>query len=192
MTEHSIPDDSSHYEISLTAGQAFIAFVLLLCSLGAAFAFGVLVGRGQLDERLVVRSEPPVLTEGPAPGDGSRIVEAEPVDAEPKAPPRPIPSAVIDEISPTPPAIPREIESPAGAGPVLAQVLASSEQARAEALAARLIEAGFDGAYVERVQTDRGMIHRVRVRFSTEAAARSAESRLRAISGADEVLITRP
>src|ERR1700704_2205590 len=57
-------DDQSHYEISLTAGQAFIAFVLLLLSLAASFAFGLMIGKGQADERLVVRKEPAVIKEG--------------------------------------------------------------------------------------------------------------------------------
>lgn len=72
--EEPINDDSSHYEISLTAGQAFIAFVLLLFSLAAAFAFGVIIGRGQGDERLVVQKEPAVITESSAAASGN-IVE---------------------------------------------------------------------------------------------------------------------
>src|SRR5688572_26580987 len=56
-------DDQSHYEISLTAGQAFVAFVLLLLSLAASFAFGLMLGKGQGDERLVVQKETPVVTE---------------------------------------------------------------------------------------------------------------------------------
>jgi hypothetical protein len=59
-------DEQSHYEISLTAGQAFIAFVLLLLSLAASFAFGLMIGRGQADERLVVKKEPAVVTEASA------------------------------------------------------------------------------------------------------------------------------
>lgn len=62
MAEH-IADDQSHYEISLTAGQAFVAFVLLLLSLAASFAFGLMLGRGQGDERLVVRKDTPVVNE---------------------------------------------------------------------------------------------------------------------------------
>src|SRR5438105_13047535 len=62
----SINDDQSHYEISLTAGQAFVAFVLLLLSLAASFAFGLMIGKGQGDERLVVRKEPTVVTEASA------------------------------------------------------------------------------------------------------------------------------
>jgi hypothetical protein len=63
MEEHHAVDDQSHYEISLTAGQAFVAFVLLLLSLAASFAFGLMIGKGQADERLVVRKETPVVTE---------------------------------------------------------------------------------------------------------------------------------
>src|SRR5258708_22100770 len=66
MSEVPAIDDQSqsHYEVSLTAGQAFIAFVLLLLSLAATFAFGLMIGRGQADERLVVRKEPTVVNEG--------------------------------------------------------------------------------------------------------------------------------
>src|SRR5881628_2475354 len=66
MSEESVIDDQSqsHYEISLTAGQAFVAFVLLLLSLAASFAFGLMIGKGQADERLVVRKEPAVINEG--------------------------------------------------------------------------------------------------------------------------------
>src|SRR4051794_37920765 len=64
MEEQHHTDDQSHYEISLTAGQAFIAFVLLLLSLAASFAFGLMIGKGQADERLVVRKEPAVINEG--------------------------------------------------------------------------------------------------------------------------------
>lgn len=69
MEEHHAADDQSHYEISLTAGQAFVAFVLLLLSLAAAFAFGLMIGKGQADDRLVVQKATPVVTEASlAPG----------------------------------------------------------------------------------------------------------------------------
>src|ERR1700693_734620 len=55
--EDVLTDDQSHYEVSLTAGQAFLAFVLLLLSLAAAFAFGLLLGRGQGDDRLMTRKQ---------------------------------------------------------------------------------------------------------------------------------------
>ncbi|MEA2489137.1 MAG: hypothetical protein QOH21_929 [Acidobacteriota bacterium] len=77
--QHAHIDDQSHYEISLTAGQAFVAFVLLLLSLAASFAFGLMIGKGQADERLIVRKETPIVTEGAmVPGKGKadgRIVE---------------------------------------------------------------------------------------------------------------------
>lgn len=71
-------DDQSHYEISLTASQAFLAFVLLLLSLASSFAFGLMIGRGQADDRLVVRQEPSIVTEGSVVAAGKkdgRIVE---------------------------------------------------------------------------------------------------------------------
>src|SRR6476469_11061834 len=63
VSDEVLIDDQSHYEVSLTAGQAFVAFVLLLLSLAASFAFGLMIGRGQADERLVVKKEPAVVTE---------------------------------------------------------------------------------------------------------------------------------
>ncbi|MGH9458870.1 MAG: SPOR domain-containing protein [Thermoanaerobaculia bacterium] len=198
MAEHPVPDDSSHYEISLTAGQAFIAFILLLGSLGAAFAFGVLVGRGRLDERLVVQREPVIVEEAGVPPADSRIVELgvdddfTVTDTATTAPPPPILGAPVTEtIPPIVEQRPAEPAPPADTtGPALAQVLSSTEARAAENLAAKLIDSGFPTAYVERVQTDQGMIYRVRVRFDSEAEARAAADRLRAITGTD-VWITR-
>jgi len=64
VSDEVLIDDQSHYEVSLTAGQAFVAFVLLLLSLAASFAFGLMIGKGQADERLIVRKEPAVINEG--------------------------------------------------------------------------------------------------------------------------------
>jgi cell division septation protein DedD len=79
MSEEPNDDQSqSHYEVSLTAGQAFVAFVLMLLSLAASFAFGLMIGKGQADERLVVRKEPSVVTEAAVMGkkaDRGKIVE---------------------------------------------------------------------------------------------------------------------
>src|SRR5881275_1290047 len=77
VSDEVLIDDQSHYEVSLTAGQAFVAFVLLLLSLAASFAFGLMIGKEQTDERLVVRKEPAVINEAsviPKKGDG-KIVE---------------------------------------------------------------------------------------------------------------------
>lgn len=85
--EDQLTDDQSHYEISLTAGQAFLAFVLLLLSLAASFAFGLMIGKGQGDERLVVRREPSIIHEGsliPKKASG-KIVELGVVDSDFKA-----------------------------------------------------------------------------------------------------------
>jgi len=64
VSDDVLIEDQSHYEVSLTAGQAFVAFVLLLLSLAAAFAFGLMIGKGQGEDRLVVRKEPAVINEG--------------------------------------------------------------------------------------------------------------------------------
>ena len=90
MEEQHHTDDQSHYEISLTAGQAFIAFVLLLLSLAASFAFGLMIGKGQADERLVVRKDMPVVTEASlapaAKKSEGKIVELGALDDEVEAP----------------------------------------------------------------------------------------------------------
>ncbi len=78
MSDETGHEEQSHYEISLTAGQAFVAFVLLLLSLAASFAFGLMIGRGQGDDRLVVRKEPPVVTEASVSRKKSgKLVEAD-------------------------------------------------------------------------------------------------------------------
>lgn len=232
-------DDSSHYEISLTAGQAFMAFVLLLLSLAASFAFGLMIGKGQADERLVVRKETPVVTEGSIlppknKADRGEIVELgvadddfqesdtpavetsgvpvtdsateTPAEASTATPAAAEP-VVVQEAAPTPaPAAPSAQNkgvTPPAAAPAqqnkgvtparlhvttYAQLLSTGDQKTAEALAAKLIDRGFPNAYVERGQTDKGPIFRVRVRFSNEAEARAAESKLKEFS--NDVWIT--
>lgn len=181
MSEDVLIDDQSHYEISLTAGQAFMAFVLLLLSLAASFAFGLLIGRGQADERLVVRKEPAIINEAAAvPKKSGKIVELGVTNddfkpAEPSVAPAP------------PPAVVEAIATPAT--PVYAQLLSTSDQKTAEGLAAKLIDNGFTAAYVERTATDKGTIFRVRVKFPSEADARAAETKLKEFS--KEVWITK-
>lgn len=186
MSEELLTDDQSHYEISLTAGQAFVAFVLLLLSLAAAFAFGLVIGRGQGEDRLVVKKEPAVITEASAvkPRNEGRIVElgdtrnaavpaagtsTVPVDTAP--PPAPTPT-----ITPAP-AVETTASQPAvtPALPAYAQLLVSTDQKTAEALAATLIDKGFPTAYVERANGQ----FKVRVKFASEAEARAAEPRLK-------------
>lgn len=243
MSEELIAtDDQSHYEISLTAGQAFLAFVLLLLSLAASFAFGLMIGKGQADERLVVRKEPAVIQEGaanntkkvaegrivdlgvssddfkapasgkpadtitPATPDTATTPVAEDAPAAAAAPavaasspapaaaviespaPRPAaPSASSSAASPAsaaapPSSAPAAAPAPARATPVYAQLLSTSDQKTAEALAAKLINGGFTSAYVERGTNDKGTIFRVRIRFASDAEARNAEPKLHEFS----------
>lgn len=226
-------DEQSHYEISLTAGQAFVAFVLLLLSLAASFAFGLMIGRGQADERLVVKKEPaviteasaipkknagkivelgvadegfqapktdsatdssasaaPVVTEGAAPAtdsasaaallDSPKPAEAKPVDVKPAAAP------IANENQPK-----AQVKLPAGYPPLqpaYAQLLSTSDQKTAEALAAKLINGGFTNAYVERGTSEKGAIFRVRVKFASEAEAKGNEAKLKFFS--NDVWIT--
>lgn len=227
MEEQHTADDQSHYEISLTAGQAFVAFVLLLLSLAAAFAFGLMLGKGQADERLVVQKETPVVTEAsvlPKKSAGE-IVELgvanddfedpRPAETAPATTDTSATTAVVEETTTAPAAAPATATAtvvearPADAArptappaptttaaqppstakvPHLAQLLSTGDQKTAEALAVKLINRGFNTAYVERGTTDKGPVFRVRVRFDSEAEARAAEPRLREFS--KEVWIT--
>lgn len=260
MSEETMADDSSHYEVSLTAGQAFVGFVLLLFSLAAAFMFGIMIGKGQAADRLVVKRDPTVIAESNTvqkaaesrivelgvpqsdsqesvsiESEGSEIVPvaedvavadvaattesaaAAPVEArEQPAPPvvaavevreekkaavvTPIEEpraelkeerkpAVLAQQPKTKPATtpaaatPRETPRKAApSAPAYAQLLSTSEATTAESLAARLIDAGFTSAYVERSQGEGGMIYRVRVKFASDADARAASTRLRSVA----------
>jgi len=189
MPEEPVTDDQSHYEISLTAGQAFIAFVLLLLSLAASFAFGLLIGKGQGDDRLIVRKEPAVVTDaGPAPkkSDAGRIVElgVRNDDFKPPVKSDATPPPIVKETPPPPTATTETTATvaPAPATPVYAQLLSTGDQKTAEALAVKLINGGFTTARVERGTTDKGTIFRVRIRFSSDSEARAAEAKLREYS----------
>lgn len=185
-------DDQSHYEVSLTAGQAFLAFVLLLLSLAAAFAFGLLIGRGQADDKLSVRKDAAVLNEisPPAAKLNTRNVDVAVKDDDFKAAG---PAKLVEETTPVPaaaaPPRPAPVPAPAAAStshastaavavPHYAQVLSTSDQKTAEGLAAKLIDGGFNSAYVERTATGKGMVYRVRVRFPSESEARAAVAKL--------------
>lgn len=236
MSEELLNDDQSHYEVSLTAGQAFLAFVLLLLSLAASFAFGLVIGRGQADERLVVKKEPAVINEASAvpKKNAGRIVELGVKDDDFKsdaaatatAAPTPLiaeesttaPAAVDTTAAGTskpaaenPPAAKQADKTPSSSAPVhaeaparsaehavpppstaavthYAQLLSSTDQKTAESLAARLIDKGFTSAYVERATSPKGPIFKVRVKFASEAEARTAEPKLREFS--NDVWIT--
>jgi hypothetical protein len=208
MEEQQLNDDS-HYEISLTATQAFVAFVLLLLSLAASFAFGVMVGRGQLDPSAARKpggEETTVITERPMPaatetaavetvdeaqpetadtGTGE-VIEAIPAPAtatQAAAAPAPAASAQ-PSVAVAPPTM-----AAATTGPAWAQLLATGDAKRAEALAAKLIDGGFTSAFVDRIKGDKGTIHRVRVRFKSEAEARAAVPKLQPYT-TEKVLVT--
>jgi len=180
MSEDVLTDDQSHYEVSLTAGQAFLAFVLLLLSLAASFAFGLLLGRGQGDDRLTTRKqETAVVNEvSPAPAKApARDVAVKDDDFKQAAPA----AAIKEEKTP--------VWAPASAGthteadvPRYAQLLSTSDQKTAEALAARLIDGGFTSSYVERTITEKGTVFRVRTKFASESEAKTAEPKLKAFS----------
>lgn len=215
MEEHAVADDQSHYEISLTAGQAFVAFVLLLLSLAAAFAFGLMIGKGQADDRLVVQKATPVVTEAsltPRKNEG-RIVELgveaddfqdDAAATETAASEATVTATVVEE---APVVTETAGETPAGTPAVqpqqqpvqtappqhhvttYAQLLSTSDQKTAETLAVRLINRGFTAAYVERgSSSDKGPVFRVRVKFDSEPEARAAEPKLKEFS--KEVWIT--
>ena len=204
MEELHAADDQSHYEISLTAGQAFVAFVLLLLSLAASFGFGLMIGKGQADERLVVQKETPVVTEAaltPKKTEG-RIVELGVADDEFQEPaetatePAP-PSGEVDASTTVEPVTITEATPPpaeAAAAPqataapqtlrvtTYAQLLSTENKLTAEMLAAKLIDRGFNAAYVERGSTEKGPVYRVRVKFDSDSDARAAEPKLREFS----------
>jgi hypothetical protein len=199
MSEEALTDDQSHYEVSLTAGQAFLAFVLLLLSLAASFAFGLMIGKGQGDPLLTRKTA--VVNETPAtPKKEKEVVAVQQEDFQETE----APAAVIqEEQEPAPPVAAAKIEkkpaapvvastpaTPAAAAvPHYAQLFSTSDQKNAERMAAALIDGGFSSAYVERSTNDKGAVFRVRVKFPSESAARAAEPRLRSFS--KEVWITK-
>jgi hypothetical protein len=213
VSDEVLTDEQSHYEVSLTAGQAFIAFVLLLLSLAASFAFGLMIGKGQADERLVVRKEPAVINEGsviPAKKNDSKLVDLGVGNDDFKAPAATTssattetapPAATITEGTTTPltetatvtttapaeavqkpatkPAAPTPFAKPVPtAGPAYAQLLVTSDQKTADALAAKAIDHGFMSTFVERS----GATFKVRVKFASEAEARASEAKLKELS----------
>ena len=204
-------DEQSHYEISLTAGQAFIAFVLLLLSLAASFGFGLMIGRGQSDERLVVKKEPAVVTEasvipkkntgkivelGVAEDDFNNAAKTDTTVStlavtESTAITKPVltETTPIEKPATTAPAALVAAPPVATTGPVYAQLLSTGDQKTAEALAAKLINGGFTNAYVERTSNEKGPIFRVRVKCASEAEAKANEPKLKAFS--NDVWITK-
>ena len=193
-----LTDGQSHYEISLTAGQAFVAFVLMLLSLAASFAFGLTIGKGQLEEKLAGVGKKDAVTEArvipmPAPKKDDVAVADDDFKAPAPAPAVPAPVIITETPKPVPVATAKPAAAPPAkpidANPAYAQLLSTSDQKTAEALAAKLIDGGFTSAYVERSTTEKGMVYRVRVKFPSDTEAHVAEARLKAYS--KDVWITR-
>ncbi len=205
-------DDSSHYEVSLTAGQAFIAFVLLLFSLAASFAFGVIIGKERNSEPMIARGDSAVVSPARRTADSSGIVErgeqqepplriieeAPPASAaaaparEPQSVTAPVTStagSALPAIAATQPEAATQ-QPAAGDGPWYAQLLSTSDAKSAESLAARLIDNGYTSAYVQRNAGEQGNVFRVRVRFPDERAARAAATPLKEYSKG-EIWVTR-
>jgi hypothetical protein len=206
VSDEVLIDDQSHYEVSLTAGQAFVAFVLLLLSLAASFAFGLMIGKGQADERLVVRKEPAVINEGsviaskknegklidlgvgnddfktPAPAAATATTAPAPTITEGTITPltesaAPV-TATAAPIVEAPKPAPKPAVAQPSTGPAYAQLLVTGDQKTADALAAKAIDHGFMTTYVERAGTS----FKVRVKFNSEAEARASEAKLKEIS----------
>jgi SPOR domain len=176
-------EDQSHYEISLTAGQAFVAFVLLLLSLAASFAFGLMISHAQ---------------PGPINEAASMMQKKSPPAAKAEIAVREddfkAPAPTIESSSNVAAGAPPALERPRAAAttpdvPTYAQLLSTADQKSAEALAAKLIERGFTAAYVERTTGEKGPTFRVRIKFPTEGEAHAAETKLKEFS--KEVWITR-
>jgi len=194
MTVHDEPltDDQSHYEVSLTAGQAFLAFVLLLLSLAASFAFGLVIGRGQNDDRMLARKEAAVVTESnmvPKKPAQTAAVDVSVKDDDFKPPEikeDPLPAVTSVAPAPSPATAPAKETTPKKivelSVPHYAQLLSTSDQKTAEALAAKLIDGGFTSAYVERGLGPKGTVYRVRIKFPSDEEAKAAEPKLKTFS----------
>src|SRR6266851_1313621 len=179
-------EDQSHYEISLTAGQAFVAFVLLLLSLAASFAFGLMISRAQ--------PGPSPITEAAAVMQKKQLPRPAKPEIAVKEDDFKAPAPTIESASSVMAGAPPAVERPRAAAttpgsPTFAQLLSTTDQKSAEALAARLIERGFTAAYVERTTSEKGPTFRVRIKFPSEGEAHAAETKLKEFS--KEVWITR-
>ena len=209
VSDEVLMDDQSHYEVSLTAGQAFVAFVLLLLSLAASFAFGLMIGKGQTDDRLVVRKEPAVINEGsvvPSKKGDSKLVDLGVGNDEFKVPP-PIatapavttaPAATITEgtvvpLTATAPAVTTtaaaEVVQKPIAKPVAPPVAAAAGPVYAQMLvtsdqktADTLAAKLIDHGFMSAFVERSGTTFKVRIKFASEAEARASEAKLKELS----------
>jgi len=212
VSDEVLIDDQSHYEVSLTAGQAFVAFVLLLLSLAASFAFGLMIGKGQADERLVVRKEPAVINEGSViaskKNDG-KLIDLGVGNDDFKAPAPATASAATVTTAPAPAitegtitpltesAVPAPItataapivETPKPAPKPVAAPPVATGPAYAQLLvtgdqktADALAAKAIDHGFMTAYVERAGTSFKVRVKFNSEAEARANEAKLKEIS----------
>ena len=156
------PDKAApvHYQISITGRQAGFFFLLLLVALGLSFFFGMKTGAaakkgpGGAAALIASASDIPVPTLAPAEGlreakkpddtlgikpEEKRTAEAAPapVVAPTAVPPTPVPT-----VASTPK--PAAAAKPAPKGPFYVQILATKDAAKADELAKRLKDEGFN------------------------------------------------
>lgn len=161
MPEKSAP---VHYQISITGRQAGFFFLLLLGALGLSFFFGMKTGAaakkgpGGAAAVIASASDIPVPTLAPAeglreakkPDDTLGIKPEERRAAEAAPAPAAAPTAAPTAAPPTPTPAPAPTPKPAAAakpapkGPFYVQILATKDAARADELAKRLKEEGFN------------------------------------------------
>jgi hypothetical protein len=84
-------------------------------------------------------------------------------------------SPILEAPKPAPKAM---VPAPVPTGPAYAQLLVTSDQKTADALAAKAIDHGFMTTYVERA----GATFKVRVKFNSETEARASEAKLKEIA----------
>jgi hypothetical protein len=167
-----------------------------------------MIGKGQADERLVVRKEPAVINEGsviaskkndgklidlgmgnddfkaPAPANPRPMTTTAPAITEGTVTPltesaaAPVTATAAPIVEAPKPAPKPAAVAPVATGPAYAQLLVTSDQKTADALAAKAIDHGFMTTYVERAGTS----FKVRVKFNSEAEARASETKLKEVS----------
>jgi len=164
-----------------------------------------MIGKGQADERLVVRKEPAVINEGsviaskkndgklidlgvgnddfkaPPPATTSSAATAPPTITEGTVTPLTESAAPITATTAPVVEAPKPAPKPVAVASTVAayaQLLVTSDQKTADALAAKAIDHGFMTTYVERAGTS----FKVRVKFNSEAEARASEAKLKEFS----------
>jgi DedD protein len=178
-----MPEPRSHYQISLTARQAFSLFLGLLLALGLAFFLGVRTG---LEDSEEPPDTSPAETGTPV-AEGAAPAEAEPVAARPNAagtetggesPSRTSIALFEDRGGGEPEPSPTASSPGAPAGSLWVQVLSLSSRSEAETRSVQLAARGHRVAVMPG-RGPRGPVFRVRVGpFSTRREAASAAERI--------------